>query len=133
MSDKEFEKLLKDAQDKAFKDASKGLTAQDRTQRKNTKDKLKKRNPPFAALRKEVTDAYEGKTKFPSKFKDKKGMREYVKGEGRGTAEAVEEYFGPGSVERLIQGKASKVPINMRGGGVAMRGFGRANYSKKDI
>ena len=89
MSDKEFEKLLKDAQDKAFKDASKGLTAQDRTQRKNTKAKLKKRNPPFAALRKEVTDAYEGKTKFPSKFKDKKGMREYVKGEGHMKGQSV--------------------------------------------
>ena len=112
----------------------------DRRQRKDTKAKLKRRNPPFAGLRKEVTDAYEGKTKFPPHFTNEKEMRAYLKGKGKGKAEAIEEYFGPGSMERLIKGKSSKVPINMskggkvkgkqRGMGIALRGGGIVSRSK---
>ena len=129
---------LKAAQDRAWQDALKGMSAKDRKKAKDnkltykkkrkkekTKKKLKERDPPFAALRKEVTDAYAGKTKYPP-FINEKEMRKFIKGKGKGESEAIEEHFGPGSMERLIQGKKSKVPIGMRGGGRVGRGMGKA-------
>jgi len=82
-----------------------------------TKKKLQKRNPSFSGVRKEVTDNYEGKSKYPS-FTSPKEFDKYVSGKGKGQAKAIEEYFGPGSLKRLKQGRSSKVPINMEGGGM---------------
>jgi hypothetical protein len=48
---------------------------------------------------------------------------EYSELWGRSTGEKVER----------IKDRNKKKTKGMRGGGVAMRGFGRANYSKKDI
>ena len=96
--------------------------------------KLKRIEPKFDDLQDEIIDIYEGKRKTtdPS-IKDEKSAKKYFKGKGKGKAEAFEEHFGPGSLERVLGGRSTKIPKNMRGGGVALRGFGRANYSKKDI
>mgnify|MGYP003111863504 CR=1 FL=1 len=112
MSDKEFQKESK----------------------KQIEKKLKRIEPKFDDLQDEIIDIYEGKKKIAdSSIKGRKSADKYFKGRGKGKAEAFEEHFGPGSMERLLGGRSTKIPKNMRGGGVALRGFGRANYSKKDI
>ena len=128
-TNKREKKELKTAQEKAWKRMLKQAQQEEDStfyqEKENTKKKLKERDPPFAAIRKEVTDSYEGKTKYPP-FTNEKEMKKFLKGKGKGKAQAIEEHFGPGSIERLIQGKKSKVPIGMRGGGRVGRGMGKA-------
>jgi hypothetical protein len=120
MSDSDYKELS----DEEFKKESK----------KQVGKKLKRINPKFDKIQDDIIDIYEGKKKTTDPaIKDKKSAMKYMKGRGKGKGEAFEEHFGPGSLERVLGGRSTKIPKNMRGGGVALRGFGRANYSKKDI